>query len=86
MTAQAPQEHPGASLLPDGTPHPDQFLAARGWQVRRGIYVRVKRKYGAGEGPAFGTPDEAARCTVCHRANHRPGTYQGHPFTPPEKS
>lgn len=30
-----------AALLPDGTPHPDPFLAERGWQVVRGVYRRV---------------------------------------------
>jgi len=33
-----------AAQLPDGTPHPDPFLARKGWQVRRGIYVRVPSK------------------------------------------
>ncbi len=31
---------PEAASLPDGTPHPDRFLAARGWQTDRGVYVR----------------------------------------------
>lgn len=29
-----------AASLPDGTRHPDPRLAAKGWQVQRGIYVR----------------------------------------------
>jgi hypothetical protein len=37
-----------AATLPDGTPHPDPFLAERGWQVQRGIYIRVS----PGEGQA----------------------------------
>ncbi len=31
---------PEAASLPDGTPHADPRLAARGWQVRHGVYVR----------------------------------------------
>jgi hypothetical protein len=31
---------PVAASLPDGTPHADPFLAARGWQARGGLYVR----------------------------------------------
>jgi hypothetical protein len=31
---------PVAATLPDGTPHADPFLAARGWQARGGVYVR----------------------------------------------
>ena len=31
---------PEAASLPDGTPHADPRLAARGWQVRNGVYVR----------------------------------------------
>ena len=31
---------PEAASLPDGTPHADPRLAARGWQVRNGAYVR----------------------------------------------
>jgi hypothetical protein len=30
-----------ACTLPDGTPHPDPVLAARGWQVDRGLYQRT---------------------------------------------
>jgi predicted GIY-YIG superfamily endonuclease len=30
-----------ACTLPDGTPHPDPVLAARGWQVGHGIYQRT---------------------------------------------
>jgi hypothetical protein len=30
--------------------------------------------------PAYDPP----RCTTCHRANHLPGTYQGHPYTGPD--
>jgi hypothetical protein len=37
-----------AADLPDGTPHPDPVLAAKGWQVLDGIYQRVRR----GEGDA----------------------------------
>jgi hypothetical protein len=33
-----------ACTLPDGTPHPDPFLAARGWQADRGIYQRTGRR------------------------------------------
>jgi hypothetical protein len=38
---------PVAAELPDGTPHPDPFLAERGWQVLRGVWRRI-------------LPDEAA--------------------------
>ena len=31
---------PLAAELPDGAPHADPFLAGRGWQAQRGIYVR----------------------------------------------
>ena len=31
---------PEAASLPDGTPHADPFLAGRGWQAERGVYVR----------------------------------------------
>ena len=31
---------PAAATLPDGTPHPDPFLAGRGWQAQSGLYVR----------------------------------------------
>ncbi|HTP16671.1 MAG TPA: hypothetical protein VMK13_12645 [Streptosporangiaceae bacterium] len=31
---------PEAAGLPDGTPHADPFLALRGWQAERGVYVR----------------------------------------------
>ena len=31
---------PIAATLPDGTPHADAFLAARGWQAHAGVYVR----------------------------------------------
>src|ERR1700722_19479195 len=31
---------PGAASRPDGTPHAEPRLAARGWQVRHGVYVR----------------------------------------------
>ncbi len=34
-TAAAPE----AAALPDGTPHPDPYLAARGWQAQGGVYV-----------------------------------------------
>jgi hypothetical protein len=30
-----------ACTLPQGTPHPDPVLAARGWQVDRGVYQRT---------------------------------------------
>jgi hypothetical protein len=30
-----------ACSLPQGTPHPDPVLAARGWQVDRGVYQRT---------------------------------------------
>jgi hypothetical protein len=36
-----------AATLPDGTPHPDPFLAERGWVARDGVYVRVP---GGGDG------------------------------------
>jgi hypothetical protein len=29
-----------AAYLPDGTPHPDPFLAERGWVVVRGLWMR----------------------------------------------
>jgi hypothetical protein len=32
-----------ASSQPEGTPHPDPRLAARGWQVDAGIYQRTGR-------------------------------------------
>ncbi len=35
-----PVRGPVAASLPDGTPHPDPFLAGRGWQARGGIWVR----------------------------------------------
>jgi hypothetical protein len=38
--AEAPRA-PEAWRLPDGTPHPDPVLAARGWQAQGGIYHRV---------------------------------------------
>jgi hypothetical protein len=38
--AEAPRA-PEAWRLPDGTPHPDPVLAARGWQTQGGIYHRV---------------------------------------------
>ena len=41
--------------------------------VRKGVLSAFLR-------PAFDTPDTPDRCTTCYRANHRPGTYQGHPF------
>jgi hypothetical protein len=31
---------PEAWRLPDGTPHADPYLAARGWQAQGGVYVR----------------------------------------------
>lgn len=31
---------PVAAGLPDGTPHADPYLAARGWQARGGLYAR----------------------------------------------
>jgi hypothetical protein len=31
---------PLAASLPDGTPHPDLFLARLGWHARGGVYVR----------------------------------------------
>ncbi len=34
-TATAPE----AAALPDGTPHPDPYLAERGWQAHGGVYV-----------------------------------------------
>ena len=30
-----------ACTQPDGTPHPDPFLAGRGWEVRGGLYQRT---------------------------------------------
>lgn len=40
--ARAPVPPPvtPARSLPDGTPHPVPAMAAHGWQVRGGIYVR----------------------------------------------
>jgi hypothetical protein len=35
---------PIAAGLPDGTPHPDPFLAGRGWQALGGIYRRVRHE------------------------------------------
>jgi len=32
---------PVAAELPDGTPHPDPFLAGRGWIAWHGVYVRA---------------------------------------------
>ncbi len=32
---------PAAHTLPQGTPHPDPFLAARGWQADRGTWQRT---------------------------------------------
>jgi hypothetical protein len=32
---------PAASSLPDGTPHPEPFLARRGWEVHGGVYQRT---------------------------------------------
>jgi hypothetical protein len=34
----APKDAPIAATLPDGTPHPDPVLAAKGWQALGGIY------------------------------------------------
>jgi len=31
---------PEAASLPDGTPHADPWLASRGWQAERGVYIR----------------------------------------------
>lgn len=36
-----------AVTLPDGTPHPDPFLAERGWLVVRGVFQRPE---GGGDG------------------------------------
>lgn len=41
---------PPACEFPDGTPHPDPYLAERGWQVVHGTYARVAPV--AGEEPA----------------------------------
>jgi predicted GIY-YIG superfamily endonuclease len=35
-----PELAPLAAALPDGTPHSDPALAARGWQAQGGVYVR----------------------------------------------
>ena len=36
-----------AAFLPDGTPHPDLFLAERGWLAMRGVF---RRPEGGGDG------------------------------------
>jgi hypothetical protein len=36
-----PVRAPVPAGLPDGTPHTDQWLAARGWQARGGVYRRL---------------------------------------------
>ena len=50
--AGRPQETAGHSLipavtLPEGTPHPDLFLAERGWLIVGGIFQRPE---GGGDG------------------------------------
>jgi hypothetical protein len=37
---RARSDAPEAASLPDGTPHSDPRLAARGWQAQHGLYVR----------------------------------------------
>jgi hypothetical protein len=39
---QEPERGPMAASLPPGTPHPDPVLAAKGWHVDGGIYIRTQ--------------------------------------------
>jgi hypothetical protein len=41
-----------AASLPDGTPHPDSFLAERGWMARGGVFVRATGGGGGEEAAA----------------------------------
>jgi hypothetical protein len=41
-----PASEATAAQMPDGTPHPDPFLAVRGWQVLGGIWRRVPAEGG----------------------------------------
>ena len=43
-----PPTAPEAATLRDGTPHADPFLAGRGWQAERGVYVRRAAEPDAG--------------------------------------
>ena len=39
-----------AVCRPDGQPHPDPFLAERGWHTEGGVYVRRQERRDAGHG------------------------------------
>lgn len=40
---ESAQPAPPPARLPDGTPHPNPFLAERGWQSQGGWYVRQRQ-------------------------------------------